>query len=58
MEEKENSAWYINVLEKVFPFMNRRDPNNAIFPPDNAAILTSKLTKDCFKAKNIFGLTH
>ena len=33
--------------------MNCLDTNNAIFPQDNAAIHTSKLTKDWFKTKNI-----
>ncbi len=33
--------------------MNRLDINNAIFLQDNAAINTSKLTKDWFKTKNI-----
>ena len=32
MEVKQNTAQYINVLEKsLFPFMNRLDTNNAIF---------------------------
>ena len=55
MEVKQNSARYINVLEKSFfsPFMNRLDTNNAIFQQGNAAIHTSKLTKDWFKTKNI-----
>ena len=33
--------------------MNRLDTNNDIFRQDNAAIHTSKLTKDWFKTKNI-----
>ena len=33
--------------------MNRLDTNNVIFQQDNAAIHTSKLTKDWFKTKNI-----
>ena len=33
--------------------MNRRDTNNAIFQQDNAAIHTSKLTKNWFKTKII-----
>ena len=36
--------------------MNRLDANNATFQHDNAAINTSKLTKDCFKTKNIEAL--
>ena len=52
MEGKQNSARYINVLAKsLVPFMNRLDTNNAIFQQDNAAIHTSKLTKDWFKTK-------
>ena len=51
VEGKQNSARYINVLEKIFPFMNRLDTNNAIFQQDNAAIYTSQLTKDWFKTK-------
>ena len=39
--------------KRLFPFMNRLDTNNAIFQQDNAAIYTSKLTKDWFKTKNI-----
>ena len=54
MEGKQNSARYINVLEKsLFPFMNYLGTNNAIFQLDNAVIYTSKLTKDWFKTKNI-----
>ena len=41
------------MLEKVFPFMKRRDTNNPIFLQDSAAIHTSKFTKDWFKTKNI-----
>ena len=37
----------------LFLFMNRLDTNNAIFQQDNAAIHTSKLTKDWFKTKII-----
>ena len=33
--------------------MNHLDTNNAIFLQDNAAIHTSKLTKDWFKTENI-----
>ena len=33
--------------------MNRLDTNNTIFQPDNAAIHTSKLTKNWFKTENI-----
>ena len=33
--------------------MNCLDTHNAIFQQDNAAIRTSKLTKDWFKTKNI-----
>ena len=33
--------------------MNGLDTNNAIFQPDNAAVHTSKLSKDKFKTKNI-----
>ena len=61
MEGKQNSARYINVWgKKVFPFMNRLDTNNVIFQQDNAAIPTSKLTKDWFKTKIYwsFGLAH
>ena len=53
MEEKDNSARYINVLEKVFPIINHLDTNNAIFQQDNAAIHKTKLTKDWFKTKCI-----
>ena len=53
MERKQNSARYISVLENFFPFTNCQDINNAIFQQDNAAIHTSKLTKDWFKTKNI-----
>ena len=54
MEGKQNSAWYINVLKKsLFPFINCRDTNSAIFQQDNAAIHTSELTKDLFKTKKI-----
>ena len=54
MEGKQNSARYINVLEKsLFPFMNHLNSKNAIFQQDNAAIHTSKLMKDWFKARNI-----
>ena len=32
MDGKQNSTWYINVLEKSLPpFMNCQDTNNAIF---------------------------
>ena len=42
-----------------FTFMNRLDTNNTIFQQDNPALLTSKLTKDGFKTKNIsFGMAH
>ena len=41
MEEKQNSAQYINVLEKSLPIYNRLDTNNAIFQQNNAAIHTS-----------------
>ena len=33
--------------------MNHLGPNNAIFQQDNAAIHSSRLTKDLFKTKNI-----
>ena len=33
--------------------MNRLDTNNTIFQLDNAAIRTSKLTKNWFKTKDI-----
>ena len=33
--------------------MNHLDTNNFIFQQDNAAIHTSKLTKDWFKTKDI-----
>ena len=53
MEGKQNSALYISVLKyKVFSFMNHLDTNNAISQQNNAAIYTSKLTKDWFKTKN------
>ena len=54
MEGKQNSARYINVLEKksLFPFMNCLNTNNALFQQDNAAIHTSKLMEDWFKTKN------
>ena len=52
MEGKQNSALYINVLEKsIFSFINRLDTNSAIFQPDKTTIHTSKLTKDWFKTK-------
>ena len=52
MEGKQNSARYINVLEKsIFPLMNRLDINNALFQQANAVKYTSKLTKDWFKQK-------
>ena len=58
MEGKQNSARYINVLEKsIFPFMNCLDTSNAIFQQDNTAIKTSKFTKDWFKMKNIEVIT-
>ena len=38
--------------KRLFPFMNRLETNNAIFQQDNAAIHTSKLTKDSFKIKH------
>ena len=45
MEGKQNSAQYINELEKkVFRFMNLWDTNNDIFQQNNGAIHTSKLT--------------
>ena len=37
--------------------MNRQTTNYAIFQQDNAAIYTSKLTKDRFKTKNTEVLT-
>ena len=37
--------------KKVCPFVNCPVTNNAIFQQDNAAIHTSKLTKDWFKTK-------
>ena len=53
MVGKQNYAWYINVLEKVLPFINRLGSNNTIFQQNNTAIHTSKLTKNWFKTKNI-----
>ena len=54
MKGKQNSAPYINVLEKsLFPLMNRLDTNNVIFQQDNVALQTFKLTKNWFKTKNI-----
>ena len=54
MEGKQNSAQYINVLEKsLFPFLNRLDTNNGIFQQENTNIHTSKFMKDWFKTKNI-----
>ena len=56
MEGRQNSARYINMLKKVFPFMNWLDTNNAILQQDKATIHTSKLTKDWFKQS--FELAH
>ena len=54
MEEKQNSAVYINVLGKVFPIVNRLDTDNPIFQQDNESIHTSNVTKDWFEIlKNI-----
>ena len=51
MEGKQNSTRYIICWKKVFLIMNRLDTNNAIFQRNNAAIHTSKLTKNWFKTK-------
>ena len=59
MEGKQNSARYINVLEKsLSTFVNRLDTNKAIFQLNNVAIHTSKLTKDWFKTNKKIGLAH
>ena len=41
------------MLEKVFPFRNPQDTNNAILQQYNAAIHNSRLTKYFFKIKSI-----
>ena len=54
MEGKQNSARYINVLEKsIFLFMNHQDTSNIFFHRYNTAIHTSKFTKDWFETKKI-----
>ena len=53
MKRKQNIARNINVLEKSLPIYESSRHNNAIFQQDNAAIHTSKLTKDWFKTKTI-----
>ena len=54
IEGKQNSAQYINVLEKrLLSIMNHLDTNNPIFQQDKAAIHTSKPMIDWFLKKNI-----
>jgi len=54
MEGRQNSQRYIDVLEKsLLPFLSVTHNNNATFQQDNAAIHTSRVTKNWFQEKNI-----
>lgn len=54
---KMNSSEYINVLQNhLIPFLNDHEADNLVFQQDNAAIHTSKATKQWFSDNDILVL--